>query len=131
EALLMGITWEFDDGRVEPYTLGIAVSLVPYIERQSSFRRYLIGWFAGITAVMLLVLTGLLRWVLRPLRTLERQVREVEDGERVRLTGSLPAELTPLATHLNALIDTERRRLVRYRNTIDDLAHSLQTPLAA
>jgi two-component system sensor histidine kinase PhoQ len=29
------------------------------------------------------------------------------------------------------LIDTERRRLVRYRNTLDDLAHSLKTPLAA
>jgi two-component system sensor histidine kinase PhoQ len=32
---------------------------------------------------------------------------------------------------LNTLIDTERRRLARYRNTLDDLAHSLKTPLAA
>src|SRR5690606_12831980 len=28
------------------------------------------------------------------------------------------------------LIDNERRRQVRYRNTLDDLAHSLKTPLA-
>jgi two-component system sensor histidine kinase PhoQ len=32
---------------------------------------------------------------------------------------------------MNALIDNERARLSRYRNTLDDLAHSLKTPLAA
>jgi two-component system, OmpR family, sensor histidine kinase PhoQ len=131
EALLVGIEWPFDDGRFEPYSLGVAVSLEPYNARQSAFRRNLIVWFAGITGVMLLVLTGLLRWVLRPLQTLERQVREVEGGGRVRLTGDYPTELMPLANNLNALIETERRRLVRYRNTLDDLAHSLKTPLAA
>ena len=36
-----------------------------------------------------------------------------------------------LAANLNALIETERRRLERYRHTIDDLAHALKTPLAA
>src|SRR5690606_22767958 len=39
--------------------------------------------------------------------------------------------LIPLAGNLNALIETERRRLVRYRNMLDDLAHALKTPLAA
>jgi len=48
-----------------------------------------------------------------------------------KLTGSYPSELVGLADNLNMLIDTERRRLVRYRNTLDDLAHSLKTPLAA
>ncbi|HEX7079667.1 MAG TPA: ATP-binding protein [Gammaproteobacteria bacterium] len=131
EALLLTTTWPFDDGHVEPFTFGIAVSLDPYLERQSAFRSYLIGWFAAITGVTLLVLTGLLRFVLRPLRTLERQVREVEAGRRLGLTGDFPAELTPLAHNLNALIGTERKRLVRYRNMLDDLAHSLKTPLAA
>ncbi len=128
--LLMGITWEFDDGRVGDYTLGVAVSLAPYLARQRSFRRNLIGWFSGITLTMLVVITGLLRWVLSPLRTLERQVREVEAGRRTQLQGAFPLELSGLADDLNALIETERRRQVRYRNTLDDLAHSLKTPLA-
>lgn len=128
EALLMRIAW---DDAEQSYVFGIAVSLEPYLERQSTFRRYLIAWFAVITLVTLLVLTGLLRIVLRPLATLERQVREVEAGRRQRLSGDFPAELTPLAANLNALIDTERRRLVRHRNMLDDLAHSLKTPLAA
>ncbi len=132
EALVMGITWEFSsDAPPRAYDFGVAVSLEPYFARERSYRRNLIGWFAGVTLLMLAVLTGLLRWVLRPLRRLERQVREVEAGRRLRLTGAYPAELTGLAANLNALIETERRRLVRYRNTLDDLAHSLKTPLAA
>jgi two-component system sensor histidine kinase PhoQ len=80
---------------------------------------------------MLVVLSGLLTFVLLPVRRLERQVREVEAGERVKLTGRYPSEIVGLADNLNTLIDTERRRLARYRNTLDDLAHSLKTPLAA
>jgi two-component system sensor histidine kinase PhoQ len=131
EALLIGITWEFGSGRAEPFTFAIALSLEPYDARQRAFRRNLIGWFTGITLTMLTVVGGLLTFVLLPLRRLERQVREVEAGERVSLTGRYPTELVGLAENLNALIDTERRRLVRYRNTLDDLAHSLKTPLAA
>jgi two-component system sensor histidine kinase PhoQ len=128
EALLMGITWE---DREEPYTVAIAVSLEPYNARQLAFRRNLIGWFGGVTITMMIVIGGLLTFLLLPLRRLERQVREVEAGERVSLTGRYPSELIPLANNLNALIDTERRRLERYRHTLDDLAHSLKTPLAA
>jgi two-component system sensor histidine kinase PhoQ len=131
EALLMGITWEFADGHTDAYTFAIAVSLQPYNERQLAFRRNLIGWFLGITLTMLIVISGLLTFVLLPLRRLERQVREVEAGERVSLTGNYPTELVGLADNLNTLIDTERRRLARYRHTLDDLAHSLKTPLAA
>jgi len=131
EALLMGIAWEFADGRVETFTFGIAVSLEPYDQQQQAFRRNLIGWFAGVTAAMLLVLTGLLAWVLRPLRRLEQEVREIETGGRGRLSDGFPTELKPLASNLNTLIEGERRRLVRYRHTLDDLAHSLKTPLAA
>ena len=57
--------------------------------------------------------------------------RPTNPGERVKLTGRYPSEIVGLADNLNTLIDTERRRLARYRNTLDDLAHSLKTPLAA
>ena len=131
EVLLMGISWQFGSGEAAPFTIAIAASREPYEQRQHAFRRNLIGWFAGITLTMLVVISGLLTFVLLPLRKLERQVREVEAGERVSLEGNYPTELIPLANNLNALIDTERRRLVRYRHTLDDLAHSLKTPLAA
>ncbi len=131
ETALLGVSWEFSDGHSAPYTVAIAASLEPYEARQRAFRRNLIGWFGGVTVTMLLVIGGLLTFVLHPLRRLERQVREVEAGSRAQLTGNYPSELVGLADNLNALIDTERQRLTRYRNTLDDLAHSLKTPLAA
>jgi two-component system sensor histidine kinase PhoQ len=129
EALLMTLTW--GDAPGADYTFAIALSLEPYAERQAAFRRNLIGWFGGVTVTMMIVIGSLLTFLLLPLRRLERQVREVEAGERVKLTGRYPSELVGLAGNLNTLIDTERRRLARYRNTLDDLAHSLKTPLAA
>src|SRR5262252_8608164 len=96
EALLMGVEWEFGKGRSAPFTFAIAVSLEPYEQRQTAFRGRLIAWFGGITVTMLIVVGGLLTFVLLPLRRLERQVREVEAGDRVRLTGNYPAELVGL-----------------------------------
>ena len=41
-----------------------------------------------------------------------------------------PKELANLTNNINDLISNERNHLVRYRNTLGDLAHSLKTPLA-
>jgi two-component system sensor histidine kinase PhoQ len=131
EALLMGIRWDFHDGSSLPYTFGIALAREPYLQREAAFRRNLIGWFAVVTATMLIVLTVVLRYALKPLRRLVHEVGEIETGRRQVVTERLPSELTGLARNLNFLIDSERRRSVRYRNTLDDLAHSLKTPLAS
>jgi len=131
EALLMGIRWDFHDGSSLPYTFGIAVAQEPYVAREATFQRNLIGWFSALTVIMLIVLTIVLRYALKPLRRLVNEVGEVETGRRQSVTERLPSELTGLARNLNFLIDSERRRSVRYRNTLDDLAHSLKTPLAS
>jgi two-component system sensor histidine kinase PhoQ len=131
EALLMGIRWDFHDGSSLPYTFGIAVAQEPYAARAAAFSRNLVAWFTAVTVTMLVVLTIVLRYALKPLRRLVQEVGEVELGRRQAVTERLPTELTGLARNLNFLIDAERRRSVRYRNTLDDLAHSLKTPLAS
>jgi two-component system sensor histidine kinase PhoQ len=131
EALVMGVRWEFQDGQAARYTFGTAVALDRYEGQLRVFRRNVVTWFVGVEITMLVVVLGVLGWVLRPVRRLARQVREVEAGERTLLEGEYPTELVGLAHNLNALIDTERGRLERYRHTLDDLAHSLKTPLAA
>lgn len=131
ESLLMGIRWDFHDGSSLPYTFGIAVAQEPYADRSAAFRRNLIGWFATMAVTMLVVLTFVLRYALTPLRKLVIELEEVEAGHRQAVNEALPVELTGLARNLNFLIASERRRASRYRTTMDDLAHSLKTPLAA
>jgi two-component system sensor histidine kinase PhoQ len=65
------------------------------------------------------------------LRQIENEISEVEEGSRSSLSGEFPTELTGVARNMNVLIDSERARSERYRVTLDNLAHSLKTPLAA
>ncbi len=79
---------------------------------------------------MLGVLGELLRRVLRPIRRLELEIAEVDNGQRAQLGTEFPRELAGVARSLNALLRSEQRRIVRYRDTLGNLAHSLKTPLA-
>jgi two-component system sensor histidine kinase PhoQ len=72
----------------------------------------------------------LLRWSTFPLQELAADVSGIEAGERDQLQGSYPSELLTVTKNLNLLIRSERERQSRYRTTLEDLAHSLKTPLA-
>src|SRR6202030_2522498 len=111
-------------------TFSVAVSLSPYEEQQWRFRRKLLGWFAGLMLVLLATLAALLRWVLGPVRRLEREIHEVEEGRSDVLGAGYPRELSGVASNLNTLLVGERKRVARYRDTLGNLAHSLKTPLA-
>lgn len=111
-------------------TFGVAVSLTPYEEQLWRFRQQLIGWFIGLMLVLLISLAALLHWVLAPVRRMEREIHEVEEGRSEQLGAGYPRELSGVATNLNALLSGERKRVTRYRDTLGNLAHSLKTPLA-
>jgi two-component system, OmpR family, sensor histidine kinase PhoQ len=124
-----GIEFEDRTGRVQ-LTFSVAASLTPYEQQLWSFRRKLFGWFSGLMLVLLAALAGLLRWVLSPVRRMEREIHEVEEGRSEALGGGYPRELSGVATNLNTLLIGERKRVARYRDTLGNLAHSLKTPLA-
>ena len=123
---------QFADDPAEPqgFTFSVAVSLTPFEEQLWRFRQELIGWFVGLTAVLLAVLAVLLRWVLSPVRRMEREIHEVEEGRSATIGSGYPRELSGVAVNLNALLAGERKRVARYRDTLGNLAHSLKTPLA-
>jgi two-component system sensor histidine kinase PhoQ len=54
----------------------------------------------------------------------------LESGGATQLGEGYPRELSGVATGLNALLESERNRIRRYRDTLGNLAHSLKTPLA-
>ncbi len=54
----------------------------------------------------------------------------MEAGTRQRLSDEHPRELLRLTNSLNRLLDSERRQRERYRDSLEDLAHSLKTPLS-
>jgi two-component system sensor histidine kinase PhoQ len=72
-----------------------------------------------------------MRGLLSPLRQVETEIGEIEEGKRASLSEDFPTELSGVARNMNLLIGSERARSDRYRHTLDNLAHSLKTPLAA
>jgi two-component system sensor histidine kinase PhoQ len=126
-----GISFEDDPkGQGHALTFSVAVSLTPYEQQLWLFRSRMLGWFTGLMLLLLLSLAALLRLVLAPLRRLEREIHEVEEGRSEVLGSGYPRELSGAARHLNALLLGERKRVARYRDTLGNLAHGLKTPLA-
>jgi two-component system sensor histidine kinase PhoQ len=130
-ALSLAVQWELNDGELKPYTFNVAQSLDSFNAQVASFRQQLFTWFAAVAVIMLSSISFVMRGLLKPLRQIEAEISEVEEGRRQTLSDDFPTELTSVARNMNLLIGSERARSERYRNTLDNLAHSLKTPLAA
>ena len=129
--LSMAVQWEIADNELKSYVFKVAESLDSFNAQVAGFRRQLFSWFAAVALIMLLSISILMRGLLRPLRQIESEIGDIEEGRRASLSEAFPTELAGVARNMNLLIDSERARSERYRHTLDNLAHSLKTPLAA
>ncbi|MHC6224431.1 ATP-binding protein [Pseudomonas sp. X10] len=109
------------------------VALQPVREYQNTLdglrEKLYLGFGAALFALLVLLWAGL-TWGLRSLRQMSLELDEVEMGARDGLSGEHPRELLRLTGSLNRLLHSEREQRQRYRDSLDDLAHSLKTPLA-
>ncbi|WP_454254316.1 ATP-binding protein [Pseudomonas sp. Marseille-Q8238] len=117
-------------GQAAAYSVITMQPVSDYQSMHDGFMRQLYLWLA----VALLVLLGLLwfglTWGFRGLRRLTAELDQVEAGERDALSEEHPRELLRLTGSLNRLLESERQQRERYRHSLDDLAHSLKTPLS-
>lgn len=133
EALLAysyGVGWEVQGGPARRFTFSVAARLDELEAEIGQFETTLMLWLGGAAALLLLTQMLILRWGLRPLQRVAQDLQRIERGECDALTGRYPDELVPLTDGLNALLRHERAQLLRQRNALADLAHSIKTPLA-
>ncbi len=129
-AISFGVAWEDYAKGEELYTFAVAEDTAAFEEQIDSFRTALWSWLGGMAVVLLLAQGLILRWGLRPLRSVESDLQRIDQGAADHLDGTYPKELTGLTSSLNSLIEHSKLVQTRYRNSLDDLAHSLKTPLA-
>jgi len=84
----------------------------------------------GLGALLLGVLALQVRWGLAPLRRMNANLREVEQGRAEQLETRLPDELATLAKSMNAVLARDQRLIERGRHTAGNLAHALKTPIS-
>ena len=124
-----GVKWTVND-QVTPLVFSVFEDKTDFDKELLAFEHTLWFWLGGAGLLLLLAQTLLLRWGLAPLGQMSQEIGRIEQGTQTRVEGSYPSELAVLTHNLNVLIDQERSRQIRYKNALDDLAHSLKTPLA-
>jgi two-component system sensor histidine kinase PhoQ len=124
------VIWQTVAGMEREYLFTVVEDGDFVAQQVKRFTVTLWSWLLAIGIVLLLIQFSLLRWSLKPLRRIVRDLESIEKGKRQRLDHYYATELQGLANNLNAFINSERAHLERYRNTLADLAHSLKTPLA-
>ncbi|MEM9058785.1 MAG: two-component sensor histidine kinase, partial [Pseudomonadota bacterium] len=103
-ALSEGIEWVIDDNQTRFFTFSVAESEESFLAQVRDFRFRLLTLFGALTLLMIAILTAILRWVLRPLRRLHREVGDIEAGRREELGAGYPTELAGLTVNANRLI---------------------------
>ena len=130
DRLQLQSVWELDDGQELPFV----VQVVDDAEAaRATLRRFDANLWVALVAVAALLLAlqlWVLRAALRPLARIRAELDAIDAGRTDAFGEGLPDELEPLARGIETLVARERARHVRYRELLDDLAHSLKTPLA-
>ena len=106
------VEWQQNDtaGAAElvPLLFVIVDAARPLMAERASYRQGLWTWLGG-AAFLLLFCQGLaLRWGLRPLQTLSKDLKAVEVGDEQQLPGDYPAEVQQVTDNLNALLSSEQ-----------------------
>jgi two-component system sensor histidine kinase PhoQ len=126
--LSYAVIWEDTEDALLTFRVG--TDQAPFRSAIQGFRRNLYIGLGAVTVLFVLAQYLAVRWGLMPLRTMAGEVREMEEGHREQLSDRYPTELHGLARNLDRFVAHEQRSRARYRKAMEDLAHSLKTPLA-
>jgi two-component system sensor histidine kinase PhoQ len=124
------VVWETQGGAEMPLMFVVRESVAPADAQLTLYRRSLMIWLGGAALGLILCQALILYWGLRPLRKLAGDITGLESGASEGLDGAYPREVQAVTESLNTLLQSEKKRRERARNTLSDLAHSLKTPLA-
>ncbi|HMW48441.1 MAG TPA: ATP-binding protein [Cellvibrionaceae bacterium] len=128
-ALTYDTLWEINK-QDKNYRFVVAHNQGPMQAELNAYQKRLWKWLAGLALLLVIVQTLVTRWGIQPLRRLARDLEQVEAGLSQELTGRYPADIQPVTNNLNRVLRNELAQKERYRNSLNDLAHSLKTPLS-
>ncbi|MEW6997487.1 ATP-binding protein [Colwelliaceae bacterium BS250] len=111
-------------------TLHIIKDQSDFIQMVAKFQQTLWSWLGFIMAVLLVLQFIWLKFTLKPLSKLQKELKLIEQGNKQQVEQHYPLELALVAKQLNTLLTAQKNQRKRYRNALSDLAHSLKNPLA-
>lgn len=129
-ALHYHVIWKNVAGIEREYFFTITEDAEFVSQQVRRFQESLRVWLLALGVMLVFIQFMVMRWSLKPLRLIVKDLEAIEEGQKTHLDGHYATELEGLAGHLNVFINIERSHLERYRDALGNLAHSLKTPLA-
>src|SRR5690606_14927977 len=93
-------------------------NLSEVLEEISNFRTRLAIDLAIFGIGSILINAAVILFGLRPLDKVRQSLADIREGRSSKLDASLPVEIAPLATEMNALIENNRRIMERSRTQV-------------
>jgi signal transduction histidine kinase len=116
--------------RTEPLIFMAAQDRAPVDKSARSFAELTAFALVALGAGVVGAVVFQVRFGLKPLFNLGREIADVRKGKSARLLGDYPREIAPLANEMNALLAHNQEVVERQRTHVGNLAHALKTPLA-
>lgn len=116
----------------------IVIQIADYVDDRAAYERRFMGRVL-LVALAVLGVTGLLfwwaiRWGLRPLSDLTRQVeiaqKDASPAFRLETSGAAPAEIRPFVAAFNGLMTRLEKASNSLRQFTSNASHQMRTPLA-
>ncbi len=117
-------------GSARRYSVLVAGNFDELHAEVSAFNRALVVSLLVLGLGLVLAILIQVRFGLRPLRRLEKNLLAIRQGKAEQLNGAYPAEIEPVAVELNLLIQSNTEIIERARTQVGNLAHALKTPLS-
>ena len=127
-AMIYGATRPTATGGYEHYL--VATDMRHLDDAVAAFRRDLLIWLGALALALLIGAVLALRVATHPLDRLSAAIAAVHSGTARRMGSPWPAEIAPLATDLDRLLDSREAMIAAARIESGNLAHGLRTSLA-
>ncbi|MCW8091397.1 ATP-binding protein [Alteromonas sp. ASW11-130] len=114
----------------EPVHFYIFNEKTKFDQERNAFLKTVWQWLSLLALALLILLLIGMALLLSPVRELINEISLTAKGKQARLTHNYPVEFSGLQNSINQLMQIEEDQRKRYKNSLDDLAHSLKTPLA-
>jgi signal transduction histidine kinase len=121
----------FSQSNLDLFQFIVGVSIADIDEEMQDMRQKFAVLFFLSAVLVLIAQLALSFWVVAPIKEFENEVKAIEAGEKETIEDDYPEELLPVKNALNGLLSYEKGQKQRYKDTLDDLAHSIKTPLTA
>jgi len=128
-SLQFGVSW-LQGERELRFTLLMQQGIAEFENLRQQFQQTLFLWLGFFSLLLMALQWRVLQWGLKPLHQLGEELNAIEEGQQNRIEQNYPQEVHPLTEGINTLIKQQQQQQNRYRQALDNLAHSLKTPLA-